>query len=80
MKSKLNPKGTINPTLSFSHVAVDVALKVAQRFGISPEDVEEIFDQIEMDTISKQQVREVMAKLDLSAKQVIEAYRDLYGR
>ena len=65
--------------LSHSHVAVDVALKVAQRFGISPEDVEAIFDQIEMDTISKQQVREVMAKLDLSAKQVIEAYRDLYG-
>lgn len=66
--------------LSHSHVAVDVVLKIAQRFGISPEDVEAIFDQIEMDTISKQQVREVMAKLDLSAKQVIEAYRDLYGR
>lgn len=65
--------------LSHSHVAVDVALKVAQRFGISPEDVEEVFDQIEMDTISKQQVREVMAKLDLSAKQVIEAYRYLHG-
>ena len=60
-----------------SRVALDTVLKVAQRFSISPEDVEEMFN--EVDTVSTQQVREVMAKLDLSAKQVIEAYRYLHG-
>ena len=68
----------INPTLSFSHVPVDVALKVAQRFGINPEDVEEMFEPIS--SKDKHVVRELMAKLDLSAREVIEAYRDLYGR
>ena len=58
-------------------VALDTVLTIAQRFGINPEDVEEMFN--EVDTVSTQQVREVMAKLDLSAKQVIEACRDLYG-
>ena len=43
-------------------VALDTVLKVAQRFSISPEDVEEMFNEV-----------------DLSAKQVIEAYRYLRG-
>jgi len=58
-------------------VALDTVLKVAQRFSISPEDVEEMFN--EVDTVSTQQVREVMVKLNLSAKEVIEAYRYLRG-
>jgi len=58
-------------------VALDTVLTIAQRFGINPEDVEYMFDGV--DTVSTQQVREVMAKLDLSAKQVIEAYRYLHG-
>ncbi len=68
----------INPTLSFSHVPVDVALKVAQRFGIHPHVVEEMFEPIS--SKDKHVVRELMAKLNLSAREVIEAYRDLYGR
>ena len=67
----------INPTLSFSHVPVDIALKVAQRFGIHPEDVEEMFEPIS--SKDKHVVRDLMAKLNLSAREVIEAYRDLYG-
>lgn len=58
-------------------VALDTVLKVAQRFSISPEDVEEMFN--EGDIVSTQQVREVMAKLNLSAREVIEAYRYLRG-
>ena len=60
-----------------SRVALDTVLKVAQRFSISPEDVEEMFN--EVDTVSTQQVREVMDKLNLSAREVIEAYRYLHG-
>jgi len=78
MKSKLNPKGTINPTLSYSHVPIDVVLKVAQRFGIHPSVVEEMFEPIS--SKDKHVIRELMAKLDLSAREVIDTYRDLYGR
>tara|TARA_Y100001973_G_C5169880_1_gene318392 strand:- start:716 stop:910 length:195 start_codon:yes stop_codon:yes gene_type:complete len=58
-------------------VALDIVLTIAQRFGINPEDVEYMFDGV--DTVSTQQVRKVMVKLNLSAKQVIEAYRYLHG-
>ena len=58
-------------------VALDTVLKVAQRFSISPEDVEEMFNG--GDIVSTQQVKEVMVKLNLSAREVIEAYRYLHG-
>ena len=58
-------------------VALDIVLTIAQRFGINPEDVEYMFYGV--DTVSTQQVRKVMVKLNLSAREVIDTYRDLYG-